>query len=131
MRAVELGERVGQHQTGLIVADQRDKNAARAKRGDIARHVAGAADLDLAVADREHRRRRLGRYARDFAIDEIVEHEIADAENGLPADELEGFLEIEHALFRRCPGLRELLTDSGPRDRDNASRSAAPPLRAP
>ena len=82
-QTVELAERVGQRQAGLVVADQTDEDAFRAERRDIARHIAGAADLDRAVPDREHRRRRLGRNARDFAIDEIVEHEIADAEHGL------------------------------------------------
>ena len=39
--------------------------------------------IDLAALDRDHRRRRLRRNARDFAIDEVVEHQIADAEHGL------------------------------------------------
>ena len=94
--AALLGERIGQHQTRIIVADQRDKNAAGAKGGDIARHIAGAADLNFAMPDREHRRRRFGRYAGDVAIDEFIEHEIADAENRLPADELQRLLEVEH-----------------------------------
>ena len=72
----------------------------RAERRDIARHIAGAADLDFAARHREHRRRRLRRDARDLAIDEIVEHEIADAEHGLLGDELEGFFEIEHGCCR-------------------------------
>ena len=127
-RAVELAERVGQRQARLVVADQTDENASRAERGDIARHIAGAADLDLAVPDREHRRRRLRRNARDFAIDEIVEHEIADAEHGLLRNKLEGFFEIEHALPAKayCASF----TGSDRRDRDKSSRSAAPRLRA-
>ena len=82
-RAAELAERIGQRQPGLVVADQADENAARPERRNVARDVAGAADFDLVVADREHRRRRFGRNARDVAIDEIVKHKIADAENGL------------------------------------------------
>src|SRR6202034_3558544 len=85
-------------QTRLIVADQAYQDAFGAERRDIARHIAGAADLDGAVPDREHRRWRLGRNARDFAIDEIVEHEIADAEHGLLGNKPEGFFEIKHAL---------------------------------
>ncbi len=54
----------------------------------------------------KHRRRRLGRNARDFAIDEIVEHDVADAKNGLPGNEPERFFEIEHAVPR---GLRPRL----------------------
>ena len=60
---------------------RRDKDAPRAERGDIARHVAGAADTDDVVADREHGRRRLRRDARNVAVNEIVEHDIADAED--------------------------------------------------
>ena len=39
-----------QHATGIVVADQADENAARAERRDIARDIAGAADLDRIVA---------------------------------------------------------------------------------
>src|SRR6204780_4868313 len=98
-QAVELAERIGQRRARLIVADQADQNTFRTERRDVARHVAGAADLDRAVPDREHRRRRLGRYARDLAIDEIVEHEIADAEHGLLRNKPEGFFEIKHARY--------------------------------
>ena len=118
---LSLAKRIGQRQAGVVVADEADENAARAERGDIARDVAGAADLTFAVPDREHRRRRLGRNARDLAVDEIVEHEIADAEHGLLGNKLEGFFEIEHAYCRQpAPDLEILLTDSDRRDRDNA-----------
>ena len=124
---VNLAERIGQRAAGFIVADQADENAARAERCDIARDIAGAADLDLAARDREHRRRRFRRNARDFAIDEIVEHEIADAENGLLRQKLEGFFEIEHP---RSPIPAIALSDNDRHDRDNRSHSASPPLRA-
>ena len=45
-QTVELAERVGQRQAGLVVADQADQNALRAKGSDIARHIAGTTDLD-------------------------------------------------------------------------------------
>ncbi len=70
----------------------------RAERRDIARYIAGAADLEHAMRDGEDRRWRFRRNARDIAIDEVVEHKIADAEDRLLWDNLEGFLEIEHAL---------------------------------
>ena len=91
-----LCEGVGQRESGLVVADEADEDAARAERRDVARHIAGAADLDLAVRDREHRGRRLRRNARDLAIDEVVEHEIADAEDGLLGDFRKAFFEVEH-----------------------------------
>ena len=102
--AVEFAERIGQRQSGVVVADQADQDALRAKGRDVARHIAGAADLDLAVAHYEHRRRRLGRDARDIAVDEIVEHEIADAEDGLLVGLAQRLFEIKHAS-RRSPKL--------------------------
>ena len=97
--AIELGQRIGQRQAGIVVADQRDEDTARAERRDIARHVAGAADFGRVAPDGEHRRRRLRRDARHVAIDEFVEHEIADAEHGLLRNKLERFLKIEHACL--------------------------------
>ena len=79
----ELGERSAQCAAGLVVADQPDEYALRPERGDVARDVASAADLDRVVRHLQNRRRRLRRNPRDFAVDEIVEHDVADAKNGL------------------------------------------------
>jgi len=76
-----------QNLTGLVVTNQADKNALRAKRGDIAGDVAGAPDFNGVVLDLQNRRRRFGRNARDIAIDKIVKHDVADTKNGLLADE--------------------------------------------
>ena len=103
----ELGERLAEREPGLVVADQTDKDAGRAECGDVARHIAGAADLDRIVLDRQHRRRRLGRNARDLAIDEVVEHDVADAQHRLLGNEPQCFLEIEHALARPCLAQRK------------------------
>ena len=102
-RAIELGKCIGQCARRVILADQADKDAVRAKRTDIAGNIAGAADLDLAARNRQHRRRRLRRNAAHLAIDEIVEHEIADAEHGLLRYKLQRFLKIEHSCCRRAP----------------------------
>ena len=75
------------------------KDAARAERGNVARHVAGAADDQLAAGHRKDRRRRLRRDARDLAVDELVEHQVADADHGLLGNELERVLEIEHDVI--------------------------------
>ena len=115
----ELGERLAQREPGLVVADEADKNAGRAERRDVARHIAGAADLDRVALDRQHRRRRLGRNARDLAIDEVVEHHVADAQHRLLGNEPQRFLEIEHALARPC-----LVSENGRRDRDTGARNA-------
>ena len=47
----ELAELIGQHAAGLVVADQTDEDAVRSERGDVARDVAGAADLDRSPSD--------------------------------------------------------------------------------
>ncbi len=116
-RAVELGEGIGQGPRCLVLAGETDEDATCAEARDIARDIAGAPDLDFAALNREHRRRRFRRDARNLAIDEIVEHQIADAEHGLPGDKLEGFLEIEHGCCRASPVT--VLSDSGRHDRDS------------
>ncbi len=122
-QTVKFAERVGQRQAGLIVADQSDEYAARSERRDVARDVAGAADLDLAARDHQHRRRRLRRNARDFAIDEIVEHQIADADHRLLRQKLQRLFEIEHP---RSPIPAIALSDNDRCDRDNHSHSVLP-----
>ena len=101
-RALELGERFAEHDAGPVIADKPDEDTARSERGDVAGHVTGAADLDHAVLDRKNRGRRFGRDAGDLAIDEVVEHDVADAEHGLPGHELERLFEIEHARRRQA-----------------------------
>ena len=78
-----LRQRNRELHTHFVLADQADEDAARAKRSDIARHIAGAADIGLAAPGRDNRRRRFRRNPRHLAIDELVQHEIADAEHGL------------------------------------------------
>ena len=87
---------------GVIVADNADEHAFRAEARDIARDVAGAADHDLLALHRDDRRRRLGRNARHLAIDEIIKHQVADAEHGELSGFLQLFFEIEHgcAIYR-------------------------------
>ena len=99
-RAFELGQGVGQSPRRVVLAGKTDENAACAERRDIARDIAGAADLDFAARHRKHRRRRLRRNARDLAVDEVIKHQVADAEHRLLCDQLEGFFEIEHVCCR-------------------------------
>ncbi|CEG07356.1 hypothetical protein BN961_00745 [Afipia felis] len=103
-----------------ILADQADENAATAERCDVARDVTRATDIEFAALGRDHRRRRFGRHARDFAIDELVQHQIADAQNGLARHPLRQRIEINH----------ESLNDSDPDDRENLSRKKQPNPRA-
>src|SRR5262249_59255635 len=59
-RAVKLGERFRQNARRVVFADQPDEYALRAECADIAGDIAGAADLDFAARNREHRRWRFG-----------------------------------------------------------------------
>ncbi len=93
------GQRLAQRAAGIVVADHADENAARAERDQIARHIAGAADHHLGALDRDDRRRRFRRNARHLAIDELVQHQIADAEHGLFGERGKMLVEIEHDLF--------------------------------
>ena len=95
------GERLGQRNTGIIITNHADKDAARAKRYQIAGDVAGAANHDFGTLHRDHRRRRLRRNARHVAVDELVEHQIADAKHGLRGQIGQVFFEIKHHIFLR------------------------------
>ena len=89
-------QRLGQGAACLIVADRSDEYAARAKRHEIARDIAGAADHQLGAFYRNHRCRRFRRDARYVAIDEFVQHQVADAENRLLGERRKMFIEIVH-----------------------------------
>ena len=86
----------GERTPGIVVADDADEDATRAQRGDIAGYVARATHHQFALRDAENGRRRFGRNAHDLAIDEIIEHQVADADDGLVANKLERPLEVEH-----------------------------------
>ena len=96
-------------------------NRQRAPRLAMLRATLPAPPIDhLLALDRDHRRRRLRRDARHVAIDEVVEHQVADAEDRSARPML------SRAVFRNrtcCAGL----TDSGRRCRGTASRSASTP----
>src|SRR5258705_13317368 len=66
----------------VALADQANEDAASAERGDVARDIAGAADIGLAALNRDDRRRRFRRNPRYLAVDEFIQHEVADAEHG-------------------------------------------------
>ncbi len=70
----------------LVLADQADQDRARAERGDVARHVAGAARHFACFAQPDHRDRRFGRDTLDLAVQEAVQHDVAQAQNGQPGE---------------------------------------------
>ena len=86
----------------LVLADQADEDAARAERGDVARDIAGAADIGLAALHGNHRRGRFRRNPRHLAIDEFVEHEVADAEHRLAGNRMRQGVKIEHLNLVIC-----------------------------
>ena len=95
------GKRAHQRTAGVILSDDAEEHAVRPERRDVARHVAGSTDGEIVAGDRENRSRRLGRDARDLAVDEVVEHQISNADDGLLGNELERVFEIEHGAIAR------------------------------
>src|SRR5258705_13427748 len=91
-----LRQRGLKFRTRLVLPDQSDEDAARAERGDVARDVAGAADIGLAALDRNHRRGRFRRNPRHLAVDEFVEHKVADAKHRLADNRMRKGVKIEH-----------------------------------
>ena len=89
----------------LVLADEACKDAVCAESGDVARDIAGAADIGLAALDRDDGCGCFRRNARHLAIDELVEHEVADAEYGLAADRLAEGFKIKH-LSTWCPSAK-------------------------
>ncbi len=94
------GERAHQRAARVILTDDTEENAARAERRNVARHVAGATDGEIVAGHCQNRSWRLGRDARNLAVDEVVEHQISDADDGLFGNELERVFEIEHGTNR-------------------------------
>jgi len=116
-RLAERTERGLDRIAGVVGADHADEQAARAEARDVARHVARPADHLLVAPRRDHRYRRLGRHARDLAVDELVEHQVADAEDGLLGQALDGCFDVVHAMLLA-------LTGSGRGCRDMRRRNA-------
>ena len=75
------------------------------ERDQIAGDVTRAADHQFGTFDRNYRRRRFGRNAGDLAIDELIQHQIANAKDRLLRERGKMFVEIVHRV-----------TDSGRRD---------------
>ena len=96
------GERRAHGARAVVVADHADEQTTRAERGDVARDVAGAADHRLLARHRNHRRWRLGRDARDVAVDELVEHEVADAKHRPARNRMRQSVKIEHRYLLGC-----------------------------
>src|SRR5271157_2660766 len=104
--ALFASEHVRKVTTSIISTDYAYNDATSAKAGNIAGHITGASDHQLPSRYRQDRRGRLGRDAGHFAIDEIVEHQIPDAEHGLLGNELKRLFEIEHQVRTPQPYCR-------------------------
>jgi hypothetical protein len=71
-----------QQPAGVVVADHAHQHRPAAQRRDVAGHVAGSAQHHRLALDGDHRHRRLGRDAVDRAIDEAVQHHVAQHQHG-------------------------------------------------
>src|SRR3569833_1917269 len=67
-----------QNLSGHVTTKDADEQAFRSETSDIARHVACTADDDVLTAVPDYRRRSLWRDARHVAVNEVVEHQVAD-----------------------------------------------------
>jgi hypothetical protein len=80
------GHQSGDRLTGAVVADNRDKRCRGAERGNVAHHVSGTAQhLRLALYP-EDRDGRFRRNPFDRSIDEVIQHDIADAQHACGAE---------------------------------------------
>ena len=68
------------------------------ERDQIAGDVTRAADHQFGTFDRNYRRRRFGRNAGDLAIDELIQHQIANAKDRLLRKRGKMFVEIVHRV---------------------------------
>jgi len=73
------GERAHEHAAGFIFADHADKDAADAKRSNVAGYVACTADHEIVACNGQDRRRRFGRYTRDI----IRSRRVSDLRRGV------------------------------------------------
>ena len=86
----------------FVLSDDAHHAGRTAERGDVARRVAGAARDNLRRIVIEDEDGRLARHARDVAVDELVDDEIAEdgrSHAGEAVDELE-----QAARINRCRG---------------------------
>jgi hypothetical protein len=86
----------GERMSCLVIANDSHKNAACAKTRNITRHITCTPDHELALRYRQHRRRRFRRNSRNIAVDEIVEHQVSDAEHSLLREPFDGVFKVEH-----------------------------------
>ena len=97
-------QRLEQPPSGLVAPGHADEPRAAAERGDVAGGVAGAAGHDLGRVVVEDQDRRLARHARDLAVDELVDDQIAERpRRGRPAkrvDEREQARRVRHVGSR-------------------------------
>jgi hypothetical protein len=79
-------DHAAQGRAGVVLTHQADQHRLGAERRDVAGHVARAAQHGGFLLDRDHRHRRLGRDAVDRAIDEAVQHHVAEHQHGLAGE---------------------------------------------
>jgi hypothetical protein len=70
----------------LVLTDDAGESRVCAEAGQVARHIGRSARIGRTALDVDHRHGRLGRNARDFAPEKLIQHQVANDEN-LPARE--------------------------------------------
>ncbi len=76
-----LGEQRGELVPRAVDAERGDQLRRHAERGEVAEHVADAAQHGMLALHLEDRDRRLGRQPADAAFDVAVQHQVAHADH--------------------------------------------------
>ena len=80
---VNIAQQGSQFPALAIITDDPDQRNRQAQRGEVARHIACAARHGCLAGPPHDRHRRFRRNARHAAIDEPVEHDVADTDDAL------------------------------------------------
>ena len=72
-----------------VAADDSRETCASTERGDVVGRVARAARHHLGRVVFQDQHRRLARNARDFAVDELVDDDVADHEHATVAESID------------------------------------------
>ncbi len=76
-----FGQKLAQLPPAAIRPDQANDRDIVNEFAQIARHIRRAAGIKTLARHLDHRHRRFGRNAADFAPDKLVQHEVADDED--------------------------------------------------
>ncbi len=98
---------------GIFADDANDMDVA-AERHDVAGHVRGPAKPELLAVELHDWDRRFGRNPRDASVHEVVQHQVADNEDGPAGHPVEQRVERGHRQAA-CEGCRSAGAVAGAR----------------